>query len=85
MEVGFTDFFVWSLSERLAQFYESLRWPSWREDTAKLSGDQCFSFYSELWTQEGSITSSHREAVSVQEAYDLKMHILRQLSKRGPE
>jgi Protein of unknown function DUF2625 len=85
LNIGFTDFFVWSLSERLAQFYESLRWPSWREDTAKLSGDQCFAFYPELWTREGSITSSHREAVPVQEAYDLKMHILQQLSKPQPE
>src|SRR5439155_12039777 len=29
MKIGFTDFFVWALSERLAQFYETLRWPSW--------------------------------------------------------
>jgi hypothetical protein len=85
MNIGFTDFFVWSLSERLAQFYESLRWPSWRDDTAQLPGDKCFSFYPELWTEEGSITSSHREAVSIQEAFDLKMHILRQLSQGSPE
>jgi hypothetical protein len=85
MNIGFTDFFVWSLSEQLAQFYGSLRWPSWREDTAQLTGDQCFAFYPELWTKEGSITSSHREAVSVREAYDLKMQILSQLSRGRPE
>src|SRR6185436_3398009 len=45
MKIGFTDFFVWTLSDRPAQFYESLRWPSWREDTATLSGDNCFGFY----------------------------------------
>ena len=83
MNLGFTDFFAWSLSERLAQFYETLRWPSWREDTAALSGDQCFSFYPFLWTQQGSPTTSHREPVPVQEAYDLKVHLLRQLSDQN--
>ena len=82
MNIGFTDFFVWSLSERLAQFYESLRWPSWREDTATLSGDQCFSFYPFLWAG-GSMTASHRSPVPVREAYDLKIDLLRQLSERN--
>jgi hypothetical protein len=83
MNIGFTDFFVWSLSERLAQFYENLRWPSWREDTAGLSGDQCYSFYPFLWTKEGSITASHRAQASVQEVYDLKTDLLRQLGTRN--
>jgi len=78
MKIGFTDFFVWALSERLAQFYETLRWPSWREDIAGLSGDSCFSFYPFLWTKEGSLTASHRAKVPVQEAFDLKVELLRQ-------
>jgi hypothetical protein len=82
LEIGFSDFFVWSLSERLAQFYESLRWPAWRADTAQLSGDRCFDFLPELWTKEGSITSSHREQVPVQEVFDMKVHLVRKLSKK---
>lgn len=82
--IGFTDFFVWSLSDRLAQFYTKLRWSSWREDTAGLSGDRCFSFYPFLWTIEGSVTTSHREAVPIGEAFDLKVHLKRQLEKGSP-
>jgi len=82
MRIGFTDFFVWALSERLAQFYEALRWPSWREDTAGLSGDYCFSFYPFLWTKEGSLTSSQRAQVPVHEAFDLKVELLRQLGEK---
>jgi hypothetical protein len=79
MKIGFTDFFVWSLSDRLAQFYATLRWPSWRADAAGLSGDRCYSFYPFLWTKEGSVTTSHREHTSVEEAFDLKVDLLRQL------
>jgi len=82
MKIGFTDFFVWALSERLAQFYETLRWPSWREDMPALSGDSCFSFYPFLWTKEGSLTTSHRAQVPIQEAFDLKVELLRQLNEK---
>lgn len=75
MKIGFTDFFVWALSDRLAQFYESLRWSSWRADIAPLSGDRCFSFYPFLWTKEGSVTTSHREQAPVQAVYDLKVDL----------
>lgn len=82
MKIGFTDFLMWALSERLEQFYETLRWLSWREDIAGLSGDSCFSFYPFLWTKEGSLTASHREKVPVQEAFDLKVELLRQVSEK---
>lgn len=84
MKIGFTDFFVWSLSDRLAQFYETLRWPSWREDIVELSGDSCFSFYPFLWTKEGSLATSHRAKVPVKEAFDLKVELLRQLHHKAP-
>jgi len=82
MNIGFSEFFVWSLSERLAQFYEGLRWPAWRIDTAQLSGDQSFQFWPELWTKEGSINSSHRAPVPMHEAFDLKVDLVRQLNKK---
>ncbi len=83
LEIGFSDFFVWSLSERLAEFYESLRWPAWKADISQLSGDRCFSFIPELWTEEGSVTGSHREAVPVKEVFDLKVHLVKQLSDKS--
>ena len=82
MNIGFSDFFVWSLSERLAQFYETLRWPTWRQDTGQLSADRCFSFFPELWTKEGSIAASYREHAPVQEVFDLKVHLVRELNKK---
>lgn len=35
--IGYSDFFAWSLSERLEQFYVDLRWPGWREDVERAS------------------------------------------------
>ena len=77
---GFTTFFQWALTSSLADFYQDLRWPTWLEDVAKLSGDRCFNFYPFLWTNEGSVAGSDRRPVPVAEAFDLKVDIVRQLS-----
>jgi hypothetical protein len=81
--VGFTDFFQWSLTARLGDFYADLRWPSWREDTAQLLADECMAFYPFLWTKEGSATGSDRRPVPVAEAFDLKADIVRQLQQHS--
>ena len=84
MKIGFTDFFAWSLSERLAQFYEKLRWPSWRAEITQLSGDDCFSYYPFLWTKEGSVTRSRRERVAVQAEFALRADLVRQFNCQDP-
>jgi hypothetical protein len=79
----FTDLLQSALSERLDEFYESLRWRTWQKDVATLGGDQSFAFYPFLWTKEGSLESSDRRAVPTSEVFDLKVSILRQLGPGG--
>ena|SRR5579862_6994725 len=83
MKIGFTDFFIWALSKRLARFYETLRWPSWRQDITGLSGDSCFTFHPFLWTKGRPLTTRHRAQAPVQEAFDLKVELLRQLTEKS--
>jgi hypothetical protein len=78
---SFTDFFRWSLTYALAEFYENLRWKTWLEDVAELPADRCFNFYPFLWTKEGSVEGSDRRSVPVNEAFDLKVDIVRQLGE----
>lgn len=81
LEIGYTDFLKWSLTSKLGDFYDDLRWTTWKEDTAELPGDRCFSFYPFLWTNEGSVEGSHRGTVPVHEAFYLKCDLLRQLGE----
>ncbi|ABB11945.1 DUF2625 domain-containing protein [Burkholderia lata] len=71
LEIGYSDFVQWSLSENLDDFYASLRWPGWQAEVQHLATDQGFSFYPFLWTKEGSVEHSSRKAVSVSELYAL--------------
>jgi Protein of unknown function DUF2625 len=73
--LGYTDFFCWTLSDRLSVFYEGLRWAGWETDIQHVGGDQCFNFYPPLWTKEGSVESSSRKAISIAEQYSFNTEV----------
>jgi len=77
LELGYTDFVQWSLTTKLADFYADLRWPTWKEDVAELAGDQCINFFPFLWTSEGSVEGSDRQAISIRESFGLKVDLLK--------
>jgi len=76
--LGYSDFLCWALSDRLNVFYESLRWPGWEVSAQQLAGDQCFTFYPFLWSEQGSVESSSRKAISVAEQFSFNTECLKQ-------
>ncbi|RGE40256.1 DUF2625 domain-containing protein [Comamonas testosteroni] len=69
LEVGYSDFVQWALSERITDFYEYMRWASWQQDVQALAPDQGFGFYPFLWTKEGSPETSDRRPLPMSEIY----------------
>ena len=79
-DLGFTDFFCWTLNGDLDKFYSDARWSNWKQDVSTITGDRSFDFFPPLWTQQGSVEKSHRGAIPIEEAFNLKVDILRQMS-----
>lgn len=79
LEMGHTDFVATFLTNQITEFYESLRWSTWRDDVRDLSTEKCFMFFPFLWAKEGSPEGSQRSIVPVSETWDMKVHIVRQL------
>ena len=78
---AFEDFLQWCLTPYMADFYQNLRWSTWKQDVRELAGDSCYSFQPFLWTKEGSLKKSSRRAIPVVEAFGLKADICRQLQE----
>jgi hypothetical protein len=55
----------------LDQFYEVELWPGWQQDLRTLTGDQGFSIYPPLWSQEGRGGNRSRRAVPMAELWRL--------------
>ncbi|MGH7142796.1 MAG: DUF2625 family protein [Planctomycetota bacterium] len=69
---NFTDFFRWSLSTALPEFYQAFRWPTWPAEVVNLTGDQALKFQPYLFTQEGrQPAAAIRTRVAVGELFAL--------------
>lgn len=55
MEMGYTPWLEWLLldRERVDAWFESQRWPGWREEVRPLSLDTAISAYPFAWSKEG--------------------------------
>jgi hypothetical protein len=77
---GYSQFLVWAMSEKLSEFYDSLRWEDWASEVKKLNGDQVIGIYPFLWTQGAPIKERHRRLVPVAEQWGLQLDLQRQLN-----
>ena len=74
LECGYSDFIYWTLKGDIRQFYETFKWKEWTEDVQKLDGNQVFSFYPFLWTEEArDLRKVDRKAVPIDENYHFTM------------
>jgi hypothetical protein len=76
---GYSQFLVWAMSEKLAQFYASSRWNGWLDEVKQLGGDQSISIYPFFWAKGPPIAERHRGAVPVAEQWALQFDLQRQL------
>ncbi|MGL4465196.1 MAG: DUF2625 family protein [Planctomycetia bacterium] len=77
--VGYSDFLTWALSDRLAKFYETLRWDGWQTEVEPMTGDQSLSIVPFLFTQGPPLAERSRRPVPTVEHYALQLDLKRQL------
>jgi hypothetical protein len=78
-DFGYSEFLVWAMSGKLAQFYENVRWAGWEDEVRALTGDQAINFYPFLFADGPPLEERSRRPVPVAEQYGLQLDIQRQL------
>ncbi|WP_417763038.1 DUF2625 family protein [Shewanella sp.] len=73
LEVGFSDFFAWSMSENLLQFYADVDITRLLSEYRHCSTEHALHFYPPLWSQEGNVSQSARRLVPLTELRALKL------------
>ena len=86
MEMGHSAWLSWLLSGRLEKFYESWRWPGWREEAAALTYSQGITIYPFPWTQEAqaNIAATTRAAVPMDQVLGVSAEFARQMGPADP-
>jgi len=73
---GYTELLHFFFTGDLGAFYESLRWPTWKQDVALLSPDQSFSLAPPPWTKEGSdVSKVSRRVVAAEELFRVEFEV----------
>jgi hypothetical protein len=82
---GHGAFVSWALSGRTEEFYEDLRWPGWRAETAALTPGQGLSVYPPPWSAEGKdLAQSSRRPAAVTELAAFHEHTAAALAEARP-
>ncbi|SDM08394.1 Protein of unknown function DUF2625 [Catalinimonas alkaloidigena] len=79
LDVGYSEFVYWAFTGDLEQFYEGLRWNTWRKEVSLMDGDQVVHFFPYLWTEYEDLEKLSRKAVPVEEMWNLQMDLKNQL------
>ena len=79
LEFGYSQFLGWAVSDRVAKYYEWIRWPGWQSDVAQLHGDRCYFFAPPLFTKEGKGGIGRRTDVPVHESWGFQEEIRERL------
>ena len=81
LEIGFTDFFEWALSDRVNGFYEDLGKKWLQQEYRKIGTGECLNFYPFLWTEEGSVKGSTKKLIPIEEAFFFKTELSSKLAR----
>jgi hypothetical protein len=68
---GYSDFLIWCFQGDLNKYYETMRWPGWKEELPGVGGDQVFGIYPFLSASGPPIAERRRQPVGIAEVYDL--------------
>ncbi len=78
LDCGYSDFLYWCFNGNLSLFYENVRWKNWDRDIQLVNGNQVYSFYPFLWTEEGKdIEKSEKKLIPIEENYRFNNKIKR--------
>jgi len=86
MKMGYTPWIEWLLTDRkrVDGWFESQRWPGWREEVRRLSFDTAISAVPFAWMKEGKDPSQvTRKPVPAREVVALTFDFARQLDGPG--
>jgi hypothetical protein len=86
LTMGHSAWVSWLLSGKLEQFYEGLRWPGWRAETAALTHAQGIAVYPFLWSDEAhdDLAATTRRPVPMSELLGVAADFARQLGPADP-
>lgn len=75
----YADFIAWAVQGNINEFYESMRWCTWKNDCKKIHSDFGCLIYPFLWAKECDINTATKKSVSFDELMKLNFDYSKKL------
>jgi hypothetical protein len=79
LDIGYSDFILWTFTGEIDKFYEGLRWKKWKKEVKDTGADRVMNFYPFLWTKYDDLEKSSRQDVPIEETWTMQMDVRNQL------
>lgn len=84
LHLSYSEFLHWACVGNLAQFYETVRWPTWGVDTAELDGDRGWLIWPPMIAKDPPLADRTRRPVPQKELWGFAMDTIRQIRDLPP-
>ena len=71
LEMTYSEFIAWTVQGNTDEFYESMRWNRWRDETAAVKFDEAILIYPFLWSKEIDIEKADKKKVPAEELFEI--------------
>ena len=73
LEIIYTEFLTYFLSNKSNEFYEAFKWEGFSKDTEDIKPDQGILIYPYLWSKECNIETESKKAVPIIELIQMNV------------
>ncbi|MFE6335876.1 DUF2625 family protein [Streptomyces sp. NPDC057798] len=81
MDMGYGTWLTWALTDRVAHFYEGLRWPGWQQEIVNLTAAEGITVYPFLWSKEAQddLAATTRAPAPIAELHTMNQDFCQQM------
>lgn len=76
MDVPYSTFLSWVFAGKVDEFYDSMRWSSWKEDCGKAAFDEGILLYPFLWAAECDVETARKKNVPLEEMISMQIEFV---------
>lgn len=71
LEMKYSEFIAWIAQGEIDEFYSTMRWSLWKEDSKSVNFNEAILIYPFLWSNEIQIEKADKKIVPVEELLDI--------------
>lgn len=80
LEMKYSEFIAWTVQGNIDEFYNTMRWSTWKEDCKSIKFDDAVLIYPFLWSNEIQLEKANKTVVSSEELLQINQEYSNKLN-----